>query len=308
MTAANRSSDAVVIGNAVVDEIRLRGSSIPMAGGAGLNLAAHLTHQGVSAALIASIGNDDDGLLLREAMVRHGVRLIDQPHLPATARVISHRTTAEPRYEFDSALQGRRVAFTPAVDAEIRATRAVVCANFRFDVTEQADDLAAAISRSPGLRAIDPNPRPRLIPDAGRFRTQLERVAALAHLVKVSTEDLEFLYGTNRRTGAQRLLEQGPAAVMVTRGADGAEIVTSAGDTYYAPVADLPTSVIDTMGAGDAALAVLLTGAMRQVSGMSANAISQTLRSLDWQELLEQSMLHAALACRTLGGLPHAER
>jgi fructokinase len=282
MPAANQSPDAVVIGNAVVDEIHLRGSSMRMAGGAGLNLAAHLAHQGVSAALIAGIGNDDDGLLLREAMVRHGVRLIHQPHLPATARVVSHRTTSEPRYEFDSALQGRRVAFTPAVDAEIRATRAVVCANFRFDVTEQADELAAAISRSPGLRAIDPNPRPRLIP--------------------------EFLYGTDRRTGAQRLLDQGPAAVMVTRGADGAEIVTSTRATYYAPAADLPTSVIDTMGAGDAALAVLLTGAMRQVSGMSANAISRTLRSLDWQELLEQSMLHAALACRTLGGLPHAER
>lgn len=302
--SANRFLRAVVIGNAVVDEIRMKHETARLAGGAGLNLAAHLARQGVSAALIAGIGDDPDGMMLTDEMARHGVRLVAQPRLPATARVISHRAAAEPWYEFDAVLERRRVAFTAAVSSEIQASDAVICANFRFDVAEQAEQLAAALGEAPGLRAIDPNPRPRLVADPEAFRRHLERVATRAHLVKVSLEDLEFLYAGRSRDGVRRLIGQGPDVVIVTKGPGGAEAVTSAGRKFHAPAAVLQSPVIDTMGAGDAALAVLLAGAMRQICGNGSAGITRVLSDLDWQGLLEQSMMRAALACRTLGGLP----
>jgi sugar/nucleoside kinase (ribokinase family) len=61
------------------------------------------------------------------------------------------------------------------------------------------------------------------------------------------------------------------------------------------------------MGAGDAALAALLTGAIRQIHADRSGDIAHTLQSMDWQDLLKQSMMQAALACRRLGGLPREE-
>lgn len=48
-------------------------------------------------------------------------------------------------------------------------------------------------------------------------------------------------------TAARALLQRGPAAVLLTRGAEGATVVTAGGDTPIEPVA---TPVIDTIGAG----------------------------------------------------------
>lgn len=100
------------------------------------------------------------------------------------------------------------------------------------------------------LIVLDPNVRPQVIADEPAYRARLERVLRHGDVVKVSEEDLAWLDpGSAPLAAARALLERGPAAVLLTRGPDGATVVTAAGDT---PIAPVRTPVVDTIGAGDA--------------------------------------------------------
>jgi fructokinase len=115
-----------------------------------------------------------------------------------------------------------------------------------------ATALEAVVERLAGETMIvcDPNVRPQVIDDPRAFRARLERVLAHCDLVKVSEEDLAWLEpDLSRLAAARALLERGPRAVLLTRGPDGATVVTAGGDVAIAPVA---TEVVDTIGAGDA--------------------------------------------------------
>ena len=115
-----------------------------------------------------------------------------------------------------------------------------------------ATALEAVVERlaAQTLIVVDPNIRPQAIDDAEDFRARLERVLRHSHLVKVSEEDLAWLDPARPRQAAARgLLDYGPTAVLLTRGPQGATVITAEGDTAIAPV---PTEVVDTIGAGDA--------------------------------------------------------
>jgi len=115
-----------------------------------------------------------------------------------------------------------------------------------------ASAIEAVVEHLAGTTPIvlDPNVRPQVITGAPAFRARLERVLALSDVVKVSEEDLAWLDpGRSRPAAARALLERGPSAALLTRGSDGATVVTAAGDTPIAPVA---TTLVDTIGAGDA--------------------------------------------------------
>jgi fructokinase len=84
----------------------------------------------------------------------------------------------------------------------------------------------------------------------------VEETVALSDIVKASDEDLEALYpGDSEAAAAQRLLALGPAAVVVTRGADGA--AWYAEDLSVAALG-VAVSVADTIGAGDTFGAAML--------------------------------------------------
>jgi fructokinase len=115
-----------------------------------------------------------------------------------------------------------------------------------------ATALEAVVERLAGetLIALDPNIRPQVIDDPQAVRARLERVLRHSDLVKVSEEDLAWLDPAHSPVAAARaLLEGGPRAVLLTRGPDGATVVSAGADTAIAPV---PTEVVDTIGAGDA--------------------------------------------------------
>jgi len=75
------------------------------------------------------------------------------------------------------------------------------------------------------LIAFDPNIRPWVIGDG--YRERLDRVLANTHVVKVSQEDLDWLYPDTPHVEAVRsLLERGPTLGLLTRGPNGALVVT----------------------------------------------------------------------------------
>jgi 1-phosphofructokinase len=101
-----------------------------------------------------------------------------------------------------------------------------------------------------------------------RLREAVERVPALIDLIKPNEEELAELVGVDPATlnsveaiaaAARPLLDAGVGAVLLTRGADGAVLLTADG-TWVASAP--PVQPRSTVGAGDSALAGYLLGAL----------------------------------------------
>ena len=110
----------------------------------------------------------------------------------------------------------------------------------------------AVVERLSGraLIALDPNIRPWVIADPEAYRARLGRVLARSHVLKVSEEDLDWLYpGLPAVEAIREMLEMGPTVGLLTRGPNGALVVTRTAEVAVpAPRA----KVVDTIGAGDA--------------------------------------------------------
>ena len=100
------------------------------------------------------------------------------------------------------------------------------------------------------LIAVDPNCRPWVVDDQDAYRARLQRVLAHSHVLKVSEEDLDFLEPDRTPVeGVRALLEHGPSVGLLTRGPNGALVITRTAEVAVpAPRA----KVVDTIGAGDA--------------------------------------------------------
>ena len=100
------------------------------------------------------------------------------------------------------------------------------------------------------LLMVDPNCRPRVIPDRAAYVVRLHGVLARADVVKVSADDLDFLApGRTALDGARDLLEVGATLVLLT---DGARSVRLVGRSFEVELPVPPIRVVDTVGSGDA--------------------------------------------------------
>jgi fructokinase len=105
---------------------------------------------------------------------------------------------------------------------------------------------AAAAGR---VTMIDPNVRPGFILDEPAYRARISRMIGRADIVKLSDEDLHWLYGAGDPGDlARAILSQGPKVVFITEGARGARAITATQDRF---VAAARVTVADTVGAGD---------------------------------------------------------
>ena len=120
------------------------------------------------------------------------------------------------------------------------------------------DTLRAA--RPTATISYDPNVRPALMGDRTEARRLIEECVALADVVKVSDEDLEWLRpGEAVDDVVADWAGRGPSLVVVTRGGQGALVrLTRTGETHVASVP--PVTVVDTVGAGDSFMAGLVSG------------------------------------------------
>lgn len=285
------SPTAVVIGDALIDEIRDDAGVRELVGGAALNVAVGLRRLGVDTALIAMVGEDEAGDHIREYLVDHGVRLIESPAPRGSSRAIVQRgSDGEPVYLFNEAAQRRSIRYSDEAREAIAVAGLVVTSCFPFDRADEVDALADALGDA--RIAIDPNPRTGMLGDREEFVRGFERLAKRSAIVKVGADDAAILYDGDLDALRARLRALGVGAVLATAGAEGAVIESDAG-VVTAPISDLPGRVVDTVGAGDATLSAV---AASLVAGQPAGA-------REWEELLVRAMDIAAATCRSEGGL-----
>jgi len=247
----------VVAGEALYDLV-LQGPSNDLRGhpgGAAFNAARTIGRLEQPVAYLGRVSTDTFGTRLQGMLERDGVGLdsmvsTDDPTTLALAEV-DHEGVARYRfYERGTAVPGLTpevaiAALPERVDMLHVGTLAITLEPVASALEAVVDHLA-----DHALIAVDPNIRPTVIDDEPGYRERLERILSRSHVVKVSEEDLAWLDGDQPPVEAVRgLLAHGPTLGLLTRGPNGALVVTRTAEVAVpAPRA----KVVDTIGAGDA--------------------------------------------------------
>ena len=272
-------------GESLIDMVPQDGAFRPLAGGSVYNTAIALGRLGEPVAYLWPISRDPFGEVLLRPLAEAGVNTDLCPRTDRlTTLALVTLTGGEARYSFyDEGSAGRMLApqDIPALPDQIEAL-------FAGGISLVPDPCGAAIEsliardgdRLPVM--LDPNIRPFFIADADAYRARLSRLIARTDIVKLSGDDLEWLYpGVAADDAARRVLAQGPRLVLQTGGAAGAR-AHWAGDPVSAPA--IPTTVADTIGAGDTFNAGVLASLRRQgvlsKTGLAAITAAQIAAAL----------------------------
>ncbi len=98
--------------------------------------------------------------------------------------------------------------------------------------------------------SFDPNIRLPLWKDKNKLREAVMEFMPLAHIVKISDEEIEFITGKKNVSDAKDILFRGNTKIVLyTKGAEGAEVYRKH-DNGYSACEDV--EAVDTTGAGDA--------------------------------------------------------
>lgn len=248
----------LVVGESLVDLISEPGTwqfeAAP--GGSPLNVAVGLAAAGHEVRLASELGDDMFGGLVRAHLTRYGVGSADLAAADPTNLAIARLdSSGGADYDF-------RLGWTWAARPDLAGVECLHVGSLGAVMapgTEAVRETVADARRHGIPVSYDPNVRPALMgPGAA---AAIEELVGLADLVKVSQEDLAWLYpGTADVEAATRWLDTGPRLVVVTRGAQGA-VAVRPGSVVECPAE--PVAVVDTVGAGDAFTAGLLSSLAR---------------------------------------------
>ena len=246
-------------GEALIDMIPTPTASgqegyVPHVGGAVFNTAIALGRLGVQTGMLTGLSTDLFGQQLMASLHANHVDtslVVTSDRLSTLAFV--QLTDGNAAYTFfDENSAGRMLdrADMPALPDEVST---LYFGGISLTCEPGAEAYAALQEREAAARVVmlDPNIRPSFIRDIRRYRDRLDQMIALSDIVKVSDEDLNWVY-----PGPQSLVEKldfvrqaGPSVVILTRGGSGATAFLTDGTEVSVPVDRV--DVVDTIGAGD---------------------------------------------------------
>lgn len=294
----------VVVGEALVDLVGQRGgrtfSALP--GGSPANVALGLARLGVPVTLNTRLGRDSFGEMVRSHLEASGVR-VDGGAGEGAKTTLAIATLAAGIASYDFRIDWDVEALVP-LPVETRCLHtgslATVLPPGRANVV---DLVEREHERGRVTVSYDPNVRPALLGDAARARPDIEHLVAMSDVVKVSDDDLRWLYpDRSDEEVAQGWLASGPALVVVTRGGAGAYAVSAGLELRRAAV---PIDLVDTVGAGDSFTSGLLDGLLRAdlIGGARRDALA-TIDEATLGSVVDAAALIAAITCSRPGADP----
>jgi len=257
----------------------------PYPGGALFNTAIATARLGLETGFVSGISTDFFGRMLVDRLAASGVdsgRSIrsGRPTTLAFVRLVDGQASYT-FYDQMSALRMLTPADLPDIPGEVTA---MVFGCISLVAEPCADFFEALMMREAEHRVIllDPNIRAGFVTDEAGYRARLDRMIAAADIVKLSDEDLHWLMGPgDEKALALHILDNGPRAVCVTRGADGIAGYTADAEVF-APAGKV--TVVDTVGAGDTVNAGILVALERagllskdRIAGIGAEALGAAL-------------------------------
>jgi fructokinase len=141
---------------------------------------------------------------------------------------------------------------------------------------------------------FDPNIRPSVMGDRDLYQAAVEKWAAISSVIKVSDDDLAWLFPDQKfEEVAKRWVKDGAALVVVTRGSNGSIGFTESGSEEALGV---KVDVVDTVGAGDTVGAII-------VEAMVQDGIL-SLQGEGLKKALTRAAAAAAITCSRAGAQP----
>lgn len=226
-------------------------------GGAPANFLAALSRFGANTALLGKVGDDVFGKAL--------LRTLDGAGINTSGMIIDDKVFTTLAFVTLDATGDREFSFArkPGADTQIRADE------INYSLIDEAKvfhfgtlSLTAEPARSATVQAVayakskgklityDPNLRKPLWNDLEEAKQQMLWGMQQADVVKISEEEVEFLFGMGVEDGARHIFEcYAPRLVFVTCGADGCYFLNRNASGHVSSLKDI--KVVDTTGAGD---------------------------------------------------------
>ncbi len=275
------------------------GERVPHVGGGPANTAKALARLGHDVYFIDGISSDKYGQMSRQELLDDEVKLelALNSDKPTCLAIVSLNENGGASYEFE--IDGTATfdfsdswlpdpsRYKPSV-LHIGTLVTVIQpgADVLYDWAIQVAEFAPVV--------FDPNVRSVVMNDRDKYLSAVERWVAISSVVKVSDDDLAWLYPDQQYADvAKRWINGGAALVVVTRGADGLVGFTEDG---VVEVPGVKVDVADTVGAGDTVGAIVVEA---MVEKGILNLTGETLKAV-----LNRAAVAAGITCSRKGAQP----
>lgn len=277
----------------------------PAPGGSPYNSSIASARLGAKVFFFGRISRDFFGDQLVRNLEQNGVdtSYIVRSDQPSTLAFVKKSPTGEARYAFytnDAADRGLVARDLP--DSLPQELNAIVFGSISLVPDPVSSTILTLIETEADNRVIsfDPNIRTMVIEDEAEYRSRLDRAFAASTIVKISDEDIRWIFpDLSVEAGAQKLVTGRTKLVVVTLGAQGGFAVTADGKV---DVAGVETEVSDTVGAGDSFHSSLLAWLSRKRK-LTLQGVASLSRS-DVEGMLGFAVRVAAKTCSRPGADP----
>jgi len=281
-----------VAGEALIDLIPdSTGNRVPKVGGGPANTSKAIARLGYETSFIGGLSSDSYGQMIEEELKSSGVDLAlsYRGHEPTALAITTLDDKGAASYEFE--LEGTATfafdeSWLPSGEADVIHIGSVAT------MLEPGASELLKWARSKSAPIIfDPNVRPSIESNKDLYRASVERWIDVASIVKLSEDDLDWLYGDE--SVVKTWFDRGVALVVVTRGDKG---LSALGSDFRVDIPAVSVEVVDTVGAGDTIGAVLVEGILQYgLSGLSGEKLFM---------VLERAARAAAITCSRSGANP----
>ncbi|MCU7209646.1 carbohydrate kinase [Turicibacter sp. 1E2] len=268
-------------------------------GGAPLNVAAAVAKLGGKAQMLTKLGVDGFGDAILEEVMPLGVDVsrVSRTNQANTALAfVSLKEDGERDFSFYRHPSADMLLGEEEICEEDFMNGAILhfCSVSLIDAPiKQAHKKAIEYAiKHNGIISFDPNVRLPLWESPQECRQAILEFLPLAHIVKVSDEELEFITSIKDEEEALKSLFVGNVEVVIyTKGTNGSEFITK-GRTIHVP--SFRVKVEDTTGAGDSYIGSFLYQVAQTVDTLEA------FIQLDEEKVMDMMTFSAATAALTV--------
>lgn len=280
---------------------------LPKPGGSPFNAAKAAALAGAQVHFVGGISTDFFGDMLAADLQRAGVDtgLAPRSAMPTTLAFVTFEG-GQPRYAFFNNLTSTSLITPPPLVGLMGSGDILSIGSISLIDRPGADNIAAVAlaAADTTLLAFDPNARADMVTDWPDWRQRIDRLLAVAGLIKLSVEDLEILRpGMTAAAFAAAQLAMEARMVVITDGGNGAAAFSR---DAAVTVAALKVVVQDTVGAGDTLMGTLLAELCHR--GLTDPLALGAVGEGPLRDILHRAVTAAALNCRVSGCNPPTRR
>ena len=288
-----------VVGEVLIDLIPDGSERKPIVGGGPANTAKALSKIGIDTQFIDGISSDQYGQIAKGELVSAAVKLdyVKYSDKPTCLAIVSLSDSGSASYEFvieNTATFDFTPDWLPNPQSEqpsllhigTLATAIEPGASVLFEWAQSVAKVAPIV--------FDPNIRPAVIGDRKQYVKQVERWVSISSAVKVSDEDIRWLYPSLEiEQVVNNWLAKGPSLIVVTYGDKG---LAGYRVGEKVSVDAIKVAVADTVGAGDTVGAILVEAIVKD--GL------KTLSGVRLEMMLKRAAKAAAVTVSRSGANP----